>query len=438
MKLTIKYRPSASVIAFAAAVLAIAGSGSATADAATIHGCANNHTGVLRLAVHCAHNEHAVTWNRRGPVGRQGSQGLQGARGIQGLQGPPGNSSGPAGGVLTGAYPDPTLNVSDGPCANGLALTNISAMGALTCAPGVYSDNDGNVAAGPTPFGSLQPTLTTGADNVAFGPKMMPADTTGTANSAFGGGVLERDTVGGANSGFGDNTLTYDTTGGGNSGFGQNALTSVSTGLGDSAFGYQTGGITTGDWDTFLGSGAGSSLTSSESNDIELGAPGTSGQSNAIHIGGPSDGTTTGNQDALYIAAAESNVGAAPALEINTSTGQIGIETSSKRFKTDISPLTAQSIGALLRLVPVSFRYKAQYAHGANPIDYGLIAEQVANVYPNLVAYSSGKPYTVLYQELPVLLLAEVQNQQRQIDQLQSENRRLDKLQSEVNGLMRR
>jgi hypothetical protein len=39
----------------------------------------------------------------------------------------------------------------------------------------------------------------------------------------------------------------------------------------------------------------------------------------------------------------------------------------------------------LLRLRPVAFRYKKAYADGSKPLDYGLIAEEVAEVYPDLV-----------------------------------------------------
>jgi hypothetical protein len=65
----------------------------------------------------------------------------------------------------------------------------------------------------------------------------------------------------------------------------------------------------------------------------------------------------------------------------------------------------------------VSFHYKPQYIHGQpDLLQYGLIAEDVATVYPALVANGpDNKPHTVRYQELPVLLLAKVQQQQRQL-----------------------
>jgi len=67
--------------------------------------------------------------------------------------------------------------------------------------------------------------------------------------------------------------------------------------------------------------------------------------------------------------------------------GQLGTMSSSRRYKEDIQDMGDASSG-LMSLRPVTFRYKQPYANGSKPIDYGLIAEEVADVYPDLVAYS--------------------------------------------------
>ncbi len=66
----------------------------------------------------------------------------------------------------------------------------------------------------------------------------------------------------------------------------------------------------------------------------------------------------------------------------------------------------------LMRLRPVTFRYKKEYDSGEGRLQYGLIAEEVAEVYPELVVYDdTGKVKTVEYQKLPAMLLNELQKQ---------------------------
>jgi hypothetical protein len=70
------------------------------------------------------------------------------------------------------------------------------------------------------------------------------------------------------------------------------------------------------------------------------------------------------------------------------------------------------STDALIKLRPVTFLYKPEYANGEPTVQYGLIAEEVAKVYPELVAYDKdGQPYSVRYQYLSAMLLNEVQRQ---------------------------
>src|SRR5215469_14365538 len=75
------------------------------------------------------------------------------------------------------------------------------------------------------------------------------------------------------------------------------------------------------------------------------------------------------------------------------------------------------SSSALMRLRPVTFLYKPEYDEGQRTLQYGLIAEEVAEVNPVLVAYEpDGKPYTVKYQYLTTMLLNEVQKQYRRAE----------------------
>jgi hypothetical protein len=122
-------------------------------------------------------------------------------------------------------------------------------------------------------------------------------------------------------------------------------------------------------------------------------------------------GVTTGSADALSV--------------VIDSSGQLGTISSSRRFKEDIHDIGAASSGTQ-RLRPVTFRYRAPSVDGSKALQYGLIAEEVAEVNRGLVVYEpDGQALTVKYNLLPALLLNEVQRQQRTIDEL---TRRLEEL----------
>ena len=72
-----------------------------------------------------------------------------------------------------------------------------------------------------------------------------------------------------------------------------------------------------------------------------------------------------------------------------------------------------ESSHVAMELRPVTFQYRKEFG-GDGRVEYGLIAEEVADVAPELVAYDGdGQPYSVRYHVLPSLLLNEVQKQQR-------------------------
>jgi len=69
-------------------------------------------------------------------------------------------------------------------------------------------------------------------------------------------------------------------------------------------------------------------------------------------------------------------------------------------------------------LRPVTFRYQKPFADGSKPIQYGLIAEELADVYPELVAHSAdGQIETVKYQALNSMLLNELQKEHKQVQE---------------------
>jgi hypothetical protein len=166
---------------------------------------------------------------------------------------------------------------------------------------------------------------------------------------------------------------------------------------------------------------------------IYVGNFGAATDANTIRIG------DSNNQTNTYIAGILS-AGVSGATVLVGPGGHLGIATSSRRFKYDIDDM-GEASNDLLQLRPVTFRYKQAQEDGSHPLQYGLIAEEVAKVYPQLVQYSAtGEVNTVLYHELPALLLNEVQKQHAQIeaqrDQLKAQAAQLAELRARIEGLV--
>ena len=95
------------------------------------------------------------------------------------------------------------------------------------------------------------------------------------------------------------------------------------------------------------------------------------------------------------------------------SSGQLGVVSSSRRYKDNIEPMHGAS-ERIYKLRPVTFRYRQPDEKGDRPEQYGLIAEEVAMVMPELVVYNEkGQPETVAYQMLVPLLLNELQREHK-------------------------
>jgi hypothetical protein len=255
---------------------------------------------------------------------------------------------------------------------------------------------------------------TSGAYNVAVGTNALYSNTTANVNTAVGVGALIANTTGSANTALGQEAMFSNTTGQFNTALGENALE----------------GNTTGQNNIAIGRGAGSDLTTGSDN-IAIGNSGIAGESSTIRIG------TSGTHTATHIAGIHGTTSTSGITVFVNSSGRLGTTTSSRRFKTDIQPLGDVS-RKLLALRPVRFKYTAEIDPDGTP-QYGLIAEEVAKVFPDLVVNGEdGKPYTVRYHLLTALLLAELQRQHATIDRVNNENAELRQQIAEIGRLQAR
>lgn len=259
-------------------------------------------------------------------------------------------------------------------------------------------------------------------DNTVFGVNVLPGGS-GTFNSAFGENILEDNTSGCHNTIAGYQAMMINTTGSYNTADGLQTLQNNTTGDNNTAVGYNALDTnSTGSTNIALGQLAGSALTTG-SNNIDIGNNGTAGESGIIRIG------TGGTQTGAFIAGISSDKLSAGTPVVVTGAGRLGVLSSSARYKRDIRDMGAAS-DKLMKLRPVTFRYKADPT-GAQ--QYGLIAEEVAKVYPELVIRGDdGKPETVAYHLLPAMLLNEAQKQAHELSQ---KDEQIATLQREVSAL---
>jgi hypothetical protein len=190
----------------------------------------------------------------------------------------------------------------------------------------------------------------------------------------------------------------------------------------EALFDNSTGGNNIG-----VGFRAGFNLTTG-SNNIEIGNSGVAGESGTIRIG------TQGIHTRTFVGGIFGSMVTGDAVVVSN-TGQLGIVVSSARYKRDIHGMGVKSDG-LLKLRPVTFRYKTD---PAGTLEYGLVAEEVAKFYPQLVSYGpDGKPMTVRYLTLISMLINELQKQaaqnQRQAARLAGFEQRLSALERTTGG----
>jgi hypothetical protein len=288
--------------------------------------------------------------------------------------------------------------------ASGLQALYSNTTGDRNTASGARALINNTTGSNNTASGYSSLTMsTTGIDNTASGAQALYSNRAGSENTADGFNALYSN-QGGANTATGFQALDRNTYGNHNTAAGYGAIFANTSGNDNTGLGYLAlFSNTTGLNNIALGANAGYAVTGS--NNIDIGSTGSAGESGVIRIGGPS-------QSAAYMSGISSTQITGSAVYV-AANGQLGVLASSERYKTEITSM-AGSTEKLHELRPVSFHLKSD-PKGA--VQYGLIAEEVAKIYPELVIRDeAGTIQGVRYDELAPMLLSEMQKQERKID----------------------
>jgi hypothetical protein len=300
-------------------------------------------------------------------------------------------------------------NTADANTASGFGALYRNTTGSADTANGYRALNHnisggGNTANG---FDALYRN-TTGGNNTANGFDALYDNATGSHNTANGVAALVSNIEGNYDTANGYQALASNTSGSGNTADGVSALFNNSTGEGNTAIGYQALDSNTGSFNVAINGGR--NLTTGDFN-VDIANNGVAGESNTTRIGilqnrcfisGIRE-VTTGVPDAINV--------------MIDSAGQLGTVSSSRRFKKEIKPMDKAS-DAILALKPVTFHYKTD---NTGTPQFGLIAEEVAEVNPDLVVRDEkGEIYTVRYDAVNAMLLNEFLKEHRKVQKLEA------------------
>lgn len=246
---------------------------------------------------------------------------------------------------------------------------------------------------------------TTGQENTASGTAALLNNSIGSTNSAFGAFALNFNVGGSNNTAIGDRALLTNTSGGSNTAVGQAAMLNNDTGSSNIAIGIQAlGNNNSGSGNIVLGNIAGTAITTAN-NVICIGQLGAADVDNRTYIANVGGTTVTG--------------GGTDFVTIDLTTGLLGHLSSSRRYKEKIQPMDEAS-ETLYRLKPVTYRFKKEI-DATQGLDYGLIAEDVAEVDPNLaIRDGKGQIESVRYTAINAMLLNEFLKEHRKVEELEA------------------
>jgi hypothetical protein len=256
---------------------------------------------------------------------------------------------------------------------------------------------------------------TLGTENTATGVAAL-LNNNGDANTANGYAALSANTGGAANTAFGDGALHDNTAGSRNVANGWEAMYRNTRGVENTAIGDETLVLNSmGNYNTAVGSTALHNATGSNNVAVGVGAGinVTSGSYN-VYIG-TNVGGVTDEVGHTYISNITSTQQNLSVVTVDLATGLLGHEFSSQRYKDDIKPMDKAS-EALFALKPVTYRYKKEIDK-SQAVDYGLVAEEVAKVDPNLaVRDRKGQVESVRYNAINAMLLNEFLKEHKKVE----------------------
>jgi hypothetical protein len=241
-----------------------------------------------------------------------------------------------------------------------------------------------------------------GFDDNAVGYFALSSNTTGDFNNAHGRGALEAMVDGGQNNAFGDLALADSVDDSGNSAFGDDALDSVNGGSENVGVGDEAGNsLLDGSFNVCLGANAGIGIVHASHN---------------IAIGVEEAGPFTDFDNTCFIGSIFGEPVSDPGSQVPVYVDQfnvVGIFNSSRQYKHDITPMGDAS-ETLYRLKPVTFKFNSDVK---GTTQYGLIAEEVADVDPQLVARRDGEIVSVHYEQINAMLLNEFLKEHRKVEE---------------------
>jgi hypothetical protein len=314
-----------------------------------------------------------------------------------------------------GCYPNFTT-------AEGCNALKSLTTGAANTGVGWFSLFSTTTGIGNTGVGAGALALNQADNNTAVGGGALFLNTTGSENGAVGPNALVHNADGSDNNAFGTNALFTNVSGSFNNAHGRDALLN-STGDQNNALGDDTLFFnTTGSFNTAVGDDALDNNVDGNSN-IALGdeAGSSLGPSvnNCIAIGATGAGPFVTFDNTCFIGSIFGQAVSDPGTQMPVFVDQfnnVGVfNTSSRKLKHDIQPMNTAS-ETLYQFKPVTFKYNSDWK---GTTQYGLIAEEVAEVDPQLVVRGrGGEIMAVHYEQISNMLLNEFLKEHKKVDKL--------------------